>query len=216
MSNLTKPVLILNKGYSPIDACSVRDAISDVAAERAKFICPDTYAPFSIEQWIELPVNEGDPFIQAVDCKIRVPEVIRSTYDRIPKRKVVFSRRNLWKRDKMRCQYCGRKPKPDEITIDHVIPKSHGGKTTFENCVLACFECNKKKDNRTPEQAKMPLIKMVLGSNNKYHKENYDRPKSPKWSPIYSIQKSNKIPESWTKFVAGLIDELYWNTELEE
>lgn len=211
---LENPVLVLNKGWSPIDACTARDAISDAFSAKARIICPETYAQYNIEQWLGLPVNDGDSFIQGTSQRVRVPEVIVSTYDRIPNRKVVFSRRNLWKRDRFRCQYCGVRPRQDDVTIDHVVPRSQGGKTTFTNCVLACIKCNKRKDNRTPEQAKMPLVKIV-SANGKTHKEIYDRPKAPKWSPVYAVPRYQKFPKSWGKFLQDMIDDLYWNTELE-
>lgn len=214
-NQLDKPVLILNKGWSAIDACTARDAISDVCADKAKFICPETYVPHSMEQWLDLPVSENSPFIQGVMSRIRVPEVIVCQYDRVPKRKVVFSRRNLWKRDHQRCQYCCVRPKPDDITIDHVVPRSKGGRTSFDNCVLACAKCNRKKDNRTPEQARMSLTKLVR-VDGKLVKEHYTKPKVPKWSPIYAMARYNEIPKSWSQFLQGVIDDLYWNTELED
>ena len=75
-------------------------------------------------------------------------------YDRLPTAAVSFSRRNIFKRDHWTCQYCGRQPGGDELTIDHVVPRSQGGVSTWENCVLACIDCNKRKADRTPAQAR--------------------------------------------------------------
>ena len=102
--------------------------------------------------------RDGDPFIQAMRLRLRVPEVIALTdYDRLPSAAVTFSRRNMFKRDHWTCQYCGAQPGSDELTIDHVVPRSQGGTSTWENCVLACVTCNKRKADRTPQQAGMKL-----------------------------------------------------------
>jgi 5-methylcytosine-specific restriction endonuclease McrA len=89
---------------------------------------------------------DGEPFIRAVRQHFRVPEVVTLThYDKLPVTHVAFSRRNLFKRDGYKCQYCGAHPRPDELTIDHIVPRSRGGESTWENCVLACIECNKRR-----------------------------------------------------------------------
>ncbi len=104
--------------------------------------------------------------------KLRVPEVIALTdYDRLPMAAVTFSRRNIFKRDHYTCQYCGAQPGSEELTIDHVVPRSQGGVSTWENCVLACMACNKRKADRTPEQARMRLRK---------------KPVRPAWKPLYA------------------------------
>lgn len=215
MTNLLQePVLILNKHRVPIDACTVRAAIGDVCANKANFVCPETYGLQDIDTWINRPVNEEDGFITTASSRIALPRVIVTTYDRIPKTKVKFSRRNLWKRDRHRCQYCGKRPRNDEITIDHVIPRSQGGKTCFNNCVLACIKCNKRKNNRTPEQAKMPLVRMVK-KDGVLIKEVYDKPKTPIWSPFYAVPRSTGFPLAWKNHLDERTHELYWDTELE-
>lgn len=217
-SGLDEPTLVLNKGWQAIDAITARQAISDTVAEKARIICPKSFMLYSIEDWMDLPVAPGDLSIQTVHKHIRVPEVVVfNEYDRIPKRSVVFSRRNLWRRDGWRCQYCGKKPAPDEITVDHVVPRAQGGLTTFENTVLACLKCNKHKDNRTPEQAGMKLRKMVRAADGSVQIVFYSRPKAPRWSPIFAVRRQ-KVPESWSKFLPdrdALIHDLYWDSELE-
>ncbi|MGO8753162.1 MAG: HNH endonuclease [Thermoguttaceae bacterium] len=78
-------------------------------------------------------------------------------YDRTPEATVTFSRRNVFKRDHFTCQYCGSQPGTEELTVDHVIPRAQGGVSSWTNCVLACVACNKRKADRTPEQAGMKL-----------------------------------------------------------
>ncbi|NQT11974.1 MAG: HNH endonuclease, partial [Planctomycetes bacterium] len=116
-------------------------------------------------------------------------------YDRLPTAAVTFSRRNIFKRDRFTCQYCGAQPGSEELTLDHVVPRSQGGESRWDNCVLACLACNKRKADRTPEQARMRLR----------HK-----PVRPKWNPLYAL-RDVRI-ESWSKFVS----EAYWNVALEK
>jgi 5-methylcytosine-specific restriction endonuclease McrA len=111
----------------------------------------------------------------------------------MPTSAVTFSRRNIYKRDRYTCQYCGIQPGSEELTIDHVSPRSQGGLSTWENCVLACVSCNKRKADRTPEQARMPLKKP---------------PARPAWRPLYATQHVRI--DSWSKFIS----EAYWNVEL--
>ena len=96
-------------------------------------------------------------------------------------------------RDRWKCQYCGSKVKTHEMTMDHVVPRSQGGTTCWENIVTSCEPCNAAKADRTPEQAKMKLRK---------------KPARPNWVPIFSIQLSGAPPEQWASYV-------YWTAELE-
>ncbi len=215
MSVLETPTLILNKGWYAIDATTAQDAFCMMFAERAKGLCAPEYCPYSIEQWLDLEVREDAPFvIGANEQKIMIPEIIiASEFNKIPERVVVFSRRNLWRRDGGFCQYCGKKPLQDEVTIDHVVPQQRGGKSTFENCVLACLTCNQKKNNRTPEEAGMPLVRWAK-EGGEYVLKSYHRPKRPNWSPIYAARRKI-LPASWRNFIRGKLDELYWLTELD-
>ena len=84
---------------------------------------------------------------------VEIPEVILlSTYGKVPRIEVSFSRKNLYRRDGHACQYCGTHRPSSELSIDHVLPRSRGGRTTWENCVLACVRCNSKKADRTPRE----------------------------------------------------------------
>ena len=117
---------------------------------------PNDYQLYTWADWSRLGPREGEQFIQAVRLRLRVPEVVALTgYDRLPMGAVTFSRRNVFKRDHYTCQYCGAQPGSEELTIDHVLPRSQGGMSSWENCVLACMACNKRKADRTPEQARM-------------------------------------------------------------
>ena len=143
--------------------------------ESARVVDPHDYQLYTWADWSQLSPREGELFIQAVRLRLRVPEVITLTdYDRLPTAAVSFSRRNIFKRDHYTCQYCGVQPGSEELTIDHVIPRSQGGTSTWENCVLACVACNKRKADRTPQQAGMQLRKP---------------PVRPTWKPLYAAPR---------------------------
>jgi 5-methylcytosine-specific restriction endonuclease McrA len=102
------------------------------------------------------------------------------------KRGVKFSRINVYTRDGFRCQYCGQKKRTDELNYDHVVPRVQGGKTVWENIVTACYPCNTKKRNRTPEQAGMTLLARPV------------KPKSLPLAPV--VIDTKKIPAAWTGY----------------
>lgn len=163
--------------------------------DTAKIVDPVDYQLYDWSDWSKLVPDQDEPFVQAVRQRIRVPEVVTLTkFDRMPTQAVTFSRRNVFKRDKYTCQYCGKRPGSEELTIDHVVPRAQGGQSSWTNCVLACFECNSRKADRTPKQAQMRL---------------QSEPVRPAWKPVYAERMTRM--ESWSKFIS----EAYWNVELE-
>lgn len=196
---LKRPSLILNKNWMPISVATVERAICLVCKDAARVVDTESYQLYSWEDWAMTRPDEGELFIQSVRQKIRVPEVITlNKYDRVPSVSVAFSRRNLYKRDHYCCQYCGVQPPVEDLTIDHIIPKSSPcgqGKSTWENCVLACIDCNKKK-------ADLPLEKSGLRLRKK--------PVRPGWKALYAVNAIKMY--SWTKFIS----EAYWSAELQE
>ena len=134
--------------------------------------------------------------IRSPRLAILPPEVILlKTYEGEGGRAVVFSRKNLFKRDRYTCQYCGIQPGPEELTVDHVVPRSRGGTSTWENCVLACVECNKRKADRTPAQAGLKMRKT---------------PRKPSWKALVQVPARDRR-ESWDK----VLSRAYWEIELE-
>ena len=195
MSALSQPVLVLNRNWQAINVVNVARALLLLWNETAQAVDPGNYQTYDWSDWTALRPDDDELAVNAVSLRICVPEVITLTkYDRLPTGDVALSRRNIHRRDKFTCQYCGTQPGGEELTIDHVLPRSRGGETTWTNCVLACLECNKRKADRTPAEARMKLMK---------------RPTKPMWSPLYSL---TSLPvESWRKFIS----EAYWQAELE-
>lgn len=131
-------VLVLNQDYQPLSVCSVQRSVKLLFLEKAEMLHDD---PGKV--------------IRTVDDEFSYPSVIRlRRYISIPYSRIVLTRRNIMKRDRHTCQYCGVK---SDLTLDHVLPKSRGGKDTWENLVTACNHCNVKKGDRTPDEAKMTL-----------------------------------------------------------
>ncbi|MFP3870678.1 MAG: HNH endonuclease [Syntrophobacteria bacterium] len=170
-------VLLLNATYEPLRVISWKRAITLLT--RGKVEVLETY----------------EREVRSVTLAIRLPSVIRLLHlVRFREHSVRFSRQNIYIRDKYQCQYCGKTLNPCELTYDHVVPKSLGGKTAWENIVTCCLLCNKKKGGRTPEQAKMCLVR---------------RPKRPTVHPMLMITlRTRKTPESWR-------DYLFWHSASE-
>jgi 5-methylcytosine-specific restriction endonuclease McrA len=187
---------VLNRNWQPVHVATVARALVLLWNESARVVDPGDYQTYTWEDWSKLRPAEGERSIRAVRFRLRVPEVITLTdYDRLPAATVSFSRRNIFKRDHYTCQYCAKQPGMEELTLDHVIPRAQGGESRWNNCVLACLECNKRKADRTPEQAKMRLRR---------------KPVQPGWNLQYAIHQQRI--ESWSKFVS----EAYWTVELEK
>ncbi|MCX6357856.1 MAG: HNH endonuclease [Candidatus Aureabacteria bacterium] len=190
-SILSRSVLVLNRLWQPVHICNVRRAFAllyknaahVVAAQNGSF---ETY-PFS--QWVAAGVNGGDtPSVGTVSMRIRMPEIILLIhYDRLPLREVKLTRRNVYLRDKNTCQYCGRTLRDGELNLDHVVPRHLGGGTTWTNIVCSCVTCNLKKGEKTPDHARMGLLK---------------KPVKPRWSPFNRIAFRGEAYASWEHFLS--------------
>ena len=167
MSVLNTKVLVLNRSYLPIHITSVRRAISLLYQDIARAV-DEQYRVFDFASWADLAAEEDA--IGLVNRAIRVPRVILLlAYDRVPRRYVRFSRFNIYSRDRNRCQYCGRQFPRAELNLDHVVPRSRGGTSVWENVVCSCHRCNRLKGGRTPGEAGMRLIRS---------------PFRPQWTPF--------------------------------
>lgn len=158
-SVLADRTLVLNRSWSPIHVTSVRRALVMIYHRAALAVCPATYETHDFASWLRIPPEASTRVVRTTRSVIPAPDVILlSKYDRFPSYGIPFSRKNLCRRDQLRCQYCGRRQTAESLTIDHVLPRSQGGATSWSNCVLACASCNRKKGGRTPEQAGMRLL----------------------------------------------------------
>ena len=160
------------------------------------------YVSYNFEDWAELSEvrrefePEAHDWVRTVRTHIAVPRIIRVlTFSRIPRQDVKLNRRNIYARDGNRCQYCGKRFSTAELSLDHVVPRSHGGINTWGNIVCCCVKCNVRKGGRTPDQAGLRLIKA---------------PVKPRRSPVVTLSLSKSKYRSWQQF----LDHAYWNVEL--
>jgi len=171
-------VLLLNITYEPLKIINWKKAITMLCLGKVEVI------------------EEYGRDIHAVSFTIKLPSVVRLLkMVKRTKSTVKFSRQNIYARDRYQCQYCGNSCPTEDLTYDHVLPKSRGGKTEWGNIVTCCIECNRKKGGRTPAEASMTLVR---------------KPSRPTWVPAIRITIGfREIPQSWR-------DYLYWNVELLE
>jgi 5-methylcytosine-specific restriction endonuclease McrA len=201
-------VLVLNRLYMAIQVMSVRRAFCLLFKELAEVVSVEngTYVSYNFESWREVSEwkallegrKDNEDWIRAVNFEIQVPRVIRLLrYDLFPRNVVKFNRRNIFLRDENRCQYCGQRFSTQQLSLDHVVPRSRGGLTNWENIVCACLRCNVRKGGRTPHEAGMRLVR---------------RPVKPRRSPVLSQQLASVKYQSWKQF----LDEAYWTVELQD
>lgn len=154
-------VLVLNRNWQAIHVKTPAQAFCMMAADVATALDIEgngSMHPIKWGDWLALPIRKEDNSVRTVHGPVRVPTVIvLANYAKVPKRRPKFSARNVWKRDGAICQYTGRKLAPHEGNIDHVVPRSRGGRTAWENCVLAHKEINSRKADRLPEEAGLRL-----------------------------------------------------------
>lgn len=176
MNKLSEPVLALNKGYQAIHVIEARKAVSLLYQGAAEAI-DDDYNSWDYKSWCEISAVEQEDdrynYLHSPSVVVKIPHVVRMTlYERLPIKDVMFNRKNIYARDRNTCQYCGKRKPLKELTFDHIIPRSRGGRNTFENIVTCCKKCNHKKGNRTPKESNMVLIK---------------RPVKPRWRSYVKI-----------------------------
>lgn len=203
-SGLSCNVLVLNRLYMAVRVVTVRRAFSLLLRNLAEVVSVEQagYLSYDIHSWIELSQlkaqyeRENNDFVKTVRFEIAVPRIVRLlSYDRLPRQDVKLNRRNIYARDHSTCQYCGKKFPTQELSLDHVVPRSLGGKTTWDNLVCSCVYCNAKKGGRTPHQAHMHLHKL---------------PVKPKRNPVINLRLGSDKYSSWKHF----LDHAYWSVEL--
>lgn len=194
---INSSVLVLNRYYQPVHVTSVKRAFTLLYLGVAKAI-DSQYRLYEFADWAALSAAEHEA-ITTVNRRIRVPRVVvLFAYEYLPKGRVRFSRLNIYARDHDTCQYCGKTLPRAELNLDHVLPRSQGGKTSWENVVCSCVPCNLRKGGRTPEQARMHLLK---------------KPVRPRWTPLFRGAARRVTYREWLPFLT-LADASYWNVEL--
>ena len=205
-SVLDSSVLVLNKHYAALRVISARRALCMLFGQIAEIVSveDEQYLSYDFHSWRQVSEfrskyqRDRHEWIRCVRFELAVPRVIRLLfYDRIPRRQVKLSRRNIFARDRNRCQYCGKRFPTSELSLDHVVPRSRGGKMAWENVVCACVGCNVRKGGRLPREAGMKLIV---------------EPVRPRRSPVVTLRLTSEKYASWKQF----LDAAYWNVELRD
>jgi 5-methylcytosine-specific restriction endonuclease McrA len=195
---LSPRILVLNKAWQPVAVADVERAFGLLVTGAAKAL-DKQFQTFNFESWSALSAEVGDDVVHTSRMALKVPRVIvLQMFDRMPRSTVRFSRNNIYLRDGFTCQYCRQKLSRSKLNLDHVLPKSQGGRTSWTNIVCSCVVCNLEKGGRTPEQAGMKLAR---------------QPKRPDWSTL-AQRKGTTVPyEEWLPFI-DTASASYWNTEL--
>ena len=162
-------VLVLNATYEPLNVISVRRAVLLLLKEKAEIV--EAAGAWLHSQQVALPV----PLVIRLVCYVRIPR-----HFSLP-----LSRRTVLARDHYTCQYCGERLPKAILTMDHVQPRSKGGETCWENVVAACASCNRRKGGRTPEEARMPLLR---------------EPRRPRYLALTFLEEAS-APQAWTKYM---------------
>jgi 5-methylcytosine-specific restriction endonuclease McrA len=206
-SALQSSVLLLNRSFTPVHLITAQRAFCLLLNAVAEVVNMEDgrLGLHNFSSWREISefrrangLTDGDSeWIATVSYEIEVPRILRLLmYNGFPKRRVSLNRRNIFARDSNRCQYCGSRFPTSELSLDHVVPLSQGGGTSWDNLVCACTRCNKRKGGRIPSQANMHLMR---------------EPREPRVNPQIKIKLRRKKYYSWRQF----LDDAYWSVTLE-
>lgn len=197
MSVLVDSVLVLNKYFLAMQVCTVKTAIAALYKKHAK-VLDDQYRQYWFDEWIQESKRiSRDPKeickytgeVRSPSIFIYSPQVIFTPNNETESpeiRTLKFSRKNVFDRDRNTCQYCGQRKHRDELSMDHVLPRSRGGPSTYTNIVTACKPCNRWKDDKTPEEAGMTLLK---------------QPVAPKWKSHIGVAFNQVKSDYWSLFL---------------
>ncbi len=198
-STLDCSVLVLNRFYMAVRVVDVRRAMTLLYRRCAEVITieEDAYSNYDFDSWCEvsqlhaMEKQNGEDYLRTPHQEVQVPRIVRLVlYDKVPKSTVRFNRKNLFARDGYRCQYCNQTRPMSQLSLDHVVPRSQGGKTTWENVVCCCTSCNSKKGGRTPVEANMRLL---------------SHPSKPHANPGMVATLKDPRYESWKTFLPATV-----------
>lgn len=182
-------VLVLNRNWQAINTRTPADAFCQMPTNSATAldIDGDNIRPVAWNEWLTLPIREQDNAVQTVRGAIRVPTVIVATnFARVPRKRPKLSARSIRERDGNRCQYTGKLLRPDEGSLDHILPRSRGGADSWENLVWADKQVNARKGNRLPHEAGLRLLAA---------------PRAPKELPVTALIRNATGIADWSLFV---------------
>ncbi|MBI3548294.1 MAG: HNH endonuclease [Elusimicrobia bacterium] len=199
---MTADVLILNRNFFALEVTTWQRAMSLLVLDRA-IVVDDEYRTYEFADWVDLSQKIAEHpagFVHTPNIRIAIPEVIAlKFFEKVPRRQVPFTRRNIYQHYGNRCCYCNKHFPPADLNLEHILPRSRGGVSDWTNVVTACIRCNLKKGNRTPSEAHMKLVV---------------QPSRPKWRTGAALLVRSPVPirRSWQRF----IDNVYWDAQLEE
>ncbi len=187
MNVLQESVLVLNRNWQAIDVTDVETAFCNITRGVCTGIDTDVMRPVTLEEWLALPILDHHKSIGTVHGRVRVPTVIAAVlYAKMPKRRPKLCAQTVRERDGNKCQYTGRVLKPHEGNLDHVLPRSRGGKDAWENLVWSAKDVNQAKADKTPEEAGLKLLK---------------KPKAPQELPAMMLIRPRPDKPDWNKFL---------------
>ncbi len=185
-SGLAAPVLVLNRSFLPVRITTARDALVMLFLGRARAL-DAAFEPHDFDAWRAMRPLDGDESIGTIGGSLKVPRVLQlTTFNRVPRATVRLSRRNIYLRDDHTCQYCGDKPGTRDLNLDHVMPRSRGGRSSWDNLVTSCRDCNLEKGGMTPEEAGMRLRR---------------KPVQPAWSAVAHLSAGPRRFSEWEPFL---------------
>ncbi|MBM3822354.1 MAG: HNH endonuclease [Verrucomicrobia bacterium] len=183
-------VLVLNRNWQAMNIRTPQEAFCQMATNVATALEIDGenhIRPVTWDEWITLPIRDGDNAVQTVRGAIRVPTVIVAmNFAKVPKKRPKLCAKTIRERDGNRCQYSGKLLRPDEGSLDHVLPRSRGGKDAWDNLVWADKAVNAKKGNRLPHEAGLQLLTL---------------PRAPKELPVTALIRNAYGIVDWKMFV---------------
>jgi 5-methylcytosine-specific restriction endonuclease McrA len=185
-------VLVLNRNWQAIHTKTPADAFCMMASGAATGLDvqgDDSIVPVRWEDWLKLPIRDEDHAVKTSRGAVRVPTVIvAANYAKVPICRPRFGARGIWERDGGVCQYTGRLLKPGEGNIDHIVPRSRGGPSSWENCVLAHRVVNNKKADRLPQEAGLRLMR---------------EPSVPRAMPVTALIRNHHGIKDWQRFLSA-------------
>ncbi len=183
-------VLVLNRNWQAINIRTPADAFCQMATNVATALEIDGenhIRPVTWDEWITLPIRDSDHAVHTVRGAIRVPTVIVAVnFAKVPKKRPKLCAKTIRERDRNRCQYTGKLLRPDEGSLDHVLPRSRGGKDEWGNLVWADKAVNARKGNRLPHEAGLRLLRV---------------PRAPKELPVTALIRNAHGVAEWKLFL---------------